>query len=407
MTGVGRIVIVGGGIAGWTVATSLRAGAYDGEIVVIDREPVCYDRPPLSKTVLVDDAPLAALAFADPATAASQRIDVRCGRTATALDAATRTITLDDGTRVAGDAVVLATGAAARRPDFPGADLPGVVTLRTYADAVRVRALLGRRVAVVGAGLIGAEAAAALREAGSEVVLIDPNAVPGTRVFGPTLAAHLHAMHAAHGVDVRTGTVARVAQRADGLRLDLAAGESLDVDGVLVGTGITIDTSLASAAGIETAGGILVDDEGRTTVAGVFAVGDATRRRLSTGLAHPCGHWEAAELDGRAVAAAILGAAPAPRGADWFWSDRYGHHVEVVGDIASATGQEVVRPGQHPTVFRVDGGMLRGAGSVDDPMAVRAARRLIDRAVPVDPDRLADPDVPLRSLLPKPALSPS
>lgn len=404
MSAAGRVVIVGGGIAGWTVATSLRSQGHDGEIVVVEREAACYDRPPLSKTVLAEAAALADIAFADASTIAAQHLDVRCGRTAVALDAGTRSITLDDGTRLAADAIVLATGAAAAPPSFPGGDLPGVLTLRTYADAARLRALRGARVAVVGAGLIGAEAAAALCTGGSTVTLVDPNRTPGERAFGPTMAAHLHELHRAAGVDLRVGTVERVTA-GDGLRVQLADGARIEVDGVLVGTGIRIDTSLAGAAGIEVDGGIVVDEAGRTSAPGVYAAGDATRRRRPSGLAPVRGHWEAAQLDGHDVAAAILGVEVSPRGTDWFWSDRYGHHLEVVGDLGGA-GREVVRPGPHPTVFRVSDGMLRGAASVDDPMAVRAARRLIDRGVPVDPERLADPDVPLRSLL-QGVLSPS
>jgi 3-phenylpropionate/trans-cinnamate dioxygenase ferredoxin reductase subunit len=308
---------------------------------------------------------------------------------------------LDDGEVVAGGAVVLATGASARVPPFPGADLPGVITLRTYADVVALRALAAHTVAVIGAGLIGAEAAAALRALGSAVVLIDPNDVPGSRVFGTTMAQHLHAMHAENGVDVRADTITAVAPAGRRLRVTLGCGDSIDVDGVLVGTGITIDTTLAARAGLDVDGAILVDEDGRTSASGVFAVGDATRARFPVDApATPRGHWEAAQRDGRAVAGAILGLAREPRGAEWFWSDRYGHHIEVVGDVV-ARGREVVRPGTHPTVFRIDGELLVGASSVNDPNAVRAARRLIDRAVPVNLAQLTDPHVSLRSLLPR------
>jgi len=400
VSGPQRVLIVGGSIAGWTTATSLRDGGFSGELVVIEREPACYDRPPLSKTALVDDAALDSLAYADPAKIAELRIDLRCGTTVTALDVPGSSVALDDGTRLTGEAIVLATGALARPPSFPGAELPGVGTLRNYADVARLRALVGRRVAVVGGGLIGAEAAAALRLAGSEVVLIDPNEAPAARAFGPTMAAHLQSMHAEHGVATRVGSVVAVTAVEDGLEVELTAGEPVRVDGVLVGTGVVLETDLAQRAGLEVDSGIVVDEAGRTSARGVYAVGDATIRRLPSGLAAPCGHWDAARLDGVAVAAAILGRTPDPRGADWFWSDRYDHHVEVVGDM-TAGETEVVRAGAHPTVFRLDGDRMIAAASVDDPMTVRAARRLIDHAVPVNADQLKDPGVQLRSLLPR------
>ena len=376
-----RVLIAGGGIAGWTVASTLRDRGFDGEIVIVEREAACYDRPPLSKTVLVDGAPLSSLAFAAPEALAQASIEVRAGRTVVALDAAARTLRLDDGALLAGDVIVLATGTAARPAAFPGGTLPGILSLQTYADARALHALKGRRIAVVGAGLIGAEATAALRTAGSEVTLIDPSAVPGTRAFGPTMAAHLHAMHGAAGVDTRRDTVAGVVPTGGALRVDLTGGDAVEVDGVLVATGVVTDPIVAREAGLDVDEGIVVQDGGLTSASGIYAVGDVARRWKDGVLRPGSGHWDAA------------------RGADWFWSDRYGHHVEVVGALAG-TAREVVRPGLHPTVFVVDGDRLVGAVSVDDPLAVRAARRLIDRRTPVVADQLVDPAVPVRSLLP-------
>lgn len=395
-----RVLIVGGGIAGWTAASSLRDGGYPGDIVIVEREPACYDRPPLSKTVLVDHAAMDTLAFADPDKIAALKIEVHAGRTAASLDATKRSVVLDDGSSVDADAVVLATGAIARPPSFPGGDLPGVTTLRTYEDVASLQALIGKRIAIVGGGLIGAEAAAALQLAGSEVTLIDPNQVPGIRAFGATMAAHLQEMHTAHGVRTQVGSVSAVTAAEGALHVELTGGEPVDVDGVLVGTGVVLETALAEHAGLDVDGGIIVDDAGRTSVDGIFAIGDATRRKLATGLSAPCGHWDAARLDGLAVAAAILGQSPEGRGADWFWSDRYGIHIEVVGDM-TAGDREIVRDGEHPTVFRLAGDRMVAAASIDDPMTVRAARRLIDRSIPVDDAQLKDPGVQLRSLLPR------
>lgn len=369
---------------------------------MIEREPSCYDRPPLSKAALQDGSPLSSLAFADDATATQLGIQRVLNRTVVRVDPAEAVVELDDASTIAATDIVLATGADARRPEVPGADLPGVLTLRTYADALALRAYAGRAVAIVGAGLIGAEVASVMRQLGSAVTLIDHNPVPGVRLFGPTLAQHLHAMHTAHGVDVSVDQVAAFEHTDDGIRLILRSGSTIVAEAALVGAGVTFDTTLARAAGAETASGIVVDSSQRTSVPHLYAVGDATQQRLADGGLAPCrGHWEAAQLDGRTAAASILGQ-PAPvRGAEWFWSDRYGHHVEVVGDVFSR-GIEVVRPGaDHPSIFRLDGGCLVGAASVDDPLTVRAARRIIDRRILVSADQLSDPSVPVRSLIPK------
>lgn len=401
MTKASRVLIVGGGIAGWTVATSLREGGFDGTVAIVEHEPACYDRPPLSKAALIDGAPMQALAFADETKFTELQIEVLLGRSVTHLDHPKKEARLDNGDTFAYDLVVLATGAAARRPAFSGADLPGVMTLRNFTDAAALRSFAGQTVAVVGAGLIGAEATAALRQLNTEVILIDPNEVPGTRVFGATMAEHLHAMHAANGVDVRTDTIMGISQAGENVHLTLGGGETIEANVALVGAGITVDTELARGAGVEVAAAILVDECGRTSVPGIFAAGDAAQHRVPAGkVTGPRGHWESAQIDGQAVAAAILGHTATERKPDWFWSDRYGHHIEVVGELAGP-GQEVVRPGVHPTVFRVDGGLLVGASSVDDPNAVRASRRLIDLEVAVTSEQLSDPAVSLRSLLPK------
>lgn len=411
MNAIASVVIVGGGIAGVTAARELRSGGFDGSVTIVESEPACYDRPPLSKAAFVDGAELDALAFATPDEFAAERIDVLTGVVAVGIDRADARpggrVRLADGRVLSGDAIVLATGVRARTPAFPGGDLPAVSVLRDYRDAARLRARVapGATVVVVGAGLIGAELSSGLVALGARVVLVDPHPVPGAAVLGETLASALHAMHAAHGVDVRTATVATVSPAEGGVAVVLDDGATVAAHAVVVGAGIAIDPALAASAGLAepTAGGaIAIDAAGRTAAAGIWAAGDATTRRGPDGAFAPCvGHWEAARLDGSTVAAAIGGRPLPDRGADWYWSDRYGVHLEVVGRLVS-DGDEVVRwaePGRLGAVFRVTGGRLVGAASLDDPMTVRAARRLIDQRIPVDPAQLADPGVRLRDLL--------
>jgi len=367
------VLIIGGGIAGWTAASGLRKGGFEGEVTVVEAEELSYDRPPLSKEALEGGASMASLAFASAEDLAAQRIELLAGTPAVGIGPGEAT--LADGRRLTAEHVLVATGAPVRRPDFPGADSERVATLRRYADLERIRAAAvpGARIVVLGGGFIGAEAAASLRTLGVEVTLVDRNEVPGTRMLGATLAGWLHGLHAVHGVETRVAGVAGVTDPGDGapLVVRLDSGEELPADLLLAGIGMAEPVPLP---GVEHADTVLP--------------------------ARP--HWDAARIDGRDAATAILGQPPKGPTADWFWSDRYGLHLEVVGRLVGP-GEEIVRwaePGRPAAILRLDGGRLVGAASVDDANTVRAARRLIDRGIAVTAEQLADPAIGLRELLP-------
>ncbi len=362
------VLILGGGIAGYTCATTLRDLGYDGAITIVESDASCSDHPPLSKSVLVNGAVRADLDFATPERLAELKITVHAGVAATEITRAGAI--LADGRVLTADALVVAVGAVARRPAMPGADDPRVVTLRDFEDAMRIRSAAGpgRTCLVLGGGFVGAEVAAALRGLGTTVVLVDPHENPGAHVLGDTLAGWLHAMHDTHGVTVRTTTVSSIDASGDRLAVALTNGETVLVDLVVAGLGVE-PRVLPGVEFVEPAGGVVLA---------------ATA------------HWDTARLDGTDAAARLLARDPAPRGAEWYWSDRYGSHIEIVGDLVGE-GVDVIRPGV--AVFRVEGDRLLGAASIDDPMTIRAARRLIDRRIPVDPSALADPTVSLRQML--------
>jgi NADPH-dependent 2,4-dienoyl-CoA reductase/sulfur reductase-like enzyme len=394
MTDPGRVVIVGGGLAGFSAAESLRGLGHTGTITIIDSEPGLYDRPPLSKELFEPDFGLEKLAFVSHADG----IEIRSGHRVAALDPDAPSVTLDTGEVLAADTILLTTGGRARRLSVPGADSPHVHVLRTLADAEAIRSAIrpGVAVAVIGGGLIGAETASSLGKAGAEVTLIDPVELPLVGIIGETLATHLHAMHEANGVAVRVGMPTAIESDA----VILASGERIPAGVVIVGVGIVPNSELATDAGIEVDDGILVDSDYRTSAPKVFAAGDVARRRDTDGVRHRREeHWEAAQLNGRAAAAAMLGLPQPLRGASWFWSDRHGIHFEMVGRLVG-TGTTVVRDSaEHPALFLVDDGLLVGAASIDEPNLVRAARRIIDQRIPVTPAELADPSLSLRSLL--------
>lgn len=397
----GRVVVVGAGLAGFSAGEQLRALGHDGPILLVDPEPAAYDRPPLSKRLFADDFSLDGLAFADDDRLSALGIQTRFGRTALGLDPDAAAVTLDDGNVLEADTVLLATGGRARRLPIPGGDAEGVHVLRTFADALAIRRAVrpGIRAVVIGAGLVGAELASSLTDAGAAVTLVDPVPVPLAPAVGELMAAHLHAMHQVRGVDVVHGITAHI-ETEPALTVVVDDGPRVAADLVVVGIGISPCVELAQAAGLEVDDGILVDAAHRTSAPRVFAAGDVARQRDGGGARHRREeHWEAARLGGQAAAAGMLGLEAPPRGAGWFWSDRHGVHVEATGRL-TGPGELVARhAGDHPAVFLVEDGHLVGAAAVDDTATVRAARRIIDKRTPVTSEELADPAIPLRALL--------
>ena len=394
-TTLGSVVTVGGGLAGFTLADQLRQGGFQGRIVIIEREPALYDRPPLTKAAFTGETGLADLSFASAQQLAERRVEVLTGRDVVAIDGGAR---LDDGTLVPSDALVLATGGRARELPFPGHDEPVVHTLRTFADATRIRAAArpGSHILVVGAGLIGAELTSSLRTLGVRVTLIDPVEIPIAQAAGEAIARSLHAMHAEHEVDTRVATLAEVSRDSDGWTAMLHDATRLSVDAVVVGAGLVPNVELAVAAGLEVNDGIVVDEFYRAA-SGIYAIGDVARKRAESGvLLRREEHWEAAQHDARELAAILLGQIPNPRPSPWWWSDRYDAHVEGVGRM-TGPGKTILRG--ESIAFHLDGDLLVGAVSVNDGNAVRAARRLIDQRIPVREQDLADPAVSLRGLL--------
>ncbi|MFE9095763.1 NAD(P)/FAD-dependent oxidoreductase [Streptomyces sp. NPDC007264] len=399
-----RVVIVGGGVAGVSTAASLRAGGFDGDVTLVDTGEFPYDRPPLSKDFLAGTKDIEQIALQPPRWYDDQRIRLVDRTAVTALRPRDGAVELDDGSLLPADRVVLATGGGAARPPVPGAGDARVHVLRTADDADRLRTALvpGARLLVVGAGLIGAEVASTAVRRGCDVVLVDPAAVPLAAALGPELAAWVHALHARHGITTVRDVVESFTERSDGIEAHFAGAAAPRLfDAVVLGVGMVPRAELAGTAGLEVDGGIVVDAGQVTSNPAVLAVGDPARTRDHGVLLPRTEHWEAARHDAARAAATLLGT-PAPDPvAPWFWTDRHGHHVEAVGRMDAAEHTVARGRGDDPafSVFGLRDGLVVAAASVDDPSAVRAARRMIDRRVPADAARLADPDVNLRSLL--------
>ncbi len=391
MTDPGSVVIVGGSLAGVRCAGALRRGDYGGPITVVGAEShAAYDRPPLSKQYLSGDWDRNRLLLLPEEQRADLRVEWLLGTTAVALDAEARTVILDDGAEVAGDAIVLATGARPRT--LPGADdIVGVHVLRTIDHATALRSELAggrRRLVVVGAGFIGAEVAATASAAGHEVTIIEAASVPLRRGLGDHVGAICGSLHADHGVELRLDTTVESVEidargRVEGVRLD--DGDALEADLVLVGIGVVPNTEWLDGSGLAVDDGI-VCNEFCEAAPGIYAAGDVARwhHRLFDEAVR-VEHWENAVDQGTYVAGRMTGQtdepfAPVP----WFWSDQYGHKLQLAGHPAADDRVEVVTGSVAERRFAAiygRGDRLTGVFGLNRPRQVMQYRRLIAEGV--------------------------
>jgi NADPH-dependent 2,4-dienoyl-CoA reductase/sulfur reductase-like enzyme len=406
VSGLGEpIVIIGAGQAGGRAAEALRQGGHRGPLTVIGDEPHApYERPSLSKEMLLaggDDK----IAWVRPREwYAENDIALIGGRRAGAIDAAHWTVALEDGTLLPYGALILATGARPRPLRVDGAGHPRVHYLRTIDDSRRLfeRLVSGARVVVVGAGFIGLEVAAAARQQGCEVTVIEQADQPMARGVPPAIGAFFAALHRGHGVTLLTGTaLARIADR-DGLALvETANGRSFPADAVVIGIGVVPNTELAAAAGLEVDDGIVTDAHGQTSAAGIYAAGDAARHfNPLIGRHVRLESWQNAQNQAVAVARNILGPAQPFAEVPWFWSDQFGVNLQIAG-LPQADDEVLPRgtPGEGPALhLHLRCGRLVAAIGLDAGRDLRFAREIIALGGAVDPAALADPAVRLADL---------
>lgn len=328
-----RIVIVGGGAAGFAAAEMLRRLGYRGALTMLseDMSPPC-DRPNLSKDYLAGNAPEEWIPLKSEDFYRENDIDLRLGVRVDAIDASERQVSTQDGTTVGFDKLLLATGAEPKRLHMPGFDAANVHTLRSLADA---RAIIAgakgaTSAAVIGASFIGLEAAAALRARGLEVHVVAPETVPMAKILGAEIGSFVRQLHEAHGVIFHLD---RTAEGFDGSMLTLDDGSTLAVDILIVGIGVEPRTTLASTAGLAVEDGILVDEYLETTVQGIYAAGDiASYPRPGSDARVRVEHWVAAERQGQAAAANMLGQRTPFRDVPFFWSRHYDISILYVGE---------------------------------------------------------------------------
>ena len=351
------IVVVGGGLAAGTLVTQLREHGHDGEVVVLAEETHApYERPPLSKDLLLGKGSPDDAAVHEPEWYAAHGIDLRTGTAATAIDLAGRRVQTGGGW-LDYDELVLATGARPRH--LPMADESGVpvVYLRTLDDSLALRERLteGARVGIIGGGWIGLEVASAARHHGAEVTVLESLDRPLLRVLGPEVAQVFADLHREHGVDLRTGVqVAAITSRGDGATVALGDGSALDVDLLVVGVGVEPSVELAEAAGLVVDNGIRTDARLRTSDEHVHAIGDVANADHPV-LGHPLRveHWDTAKKHGQALAATLSGTPTEADALPYFFTDQYDLGMEYVGNPGPEGYDRVVLTGDVPgRVFR-------------------------------------------------------
>ena len=391
------MVIVGAGQGGLQMAESLRAEGWTGPIRLVGDEPVApYNRPPLSKAVLSGESGPDTLIIRGPDFFAKKGIDLETATRVAAIDRAAKEVVLADGRRIAYAGLALATGSRARTLPLPGADLDGIVTLRTLADALALKERLAgaRSLAVVGGGFIGLEVAASARKAGVEVTVIE--AVPRlmARAVSEPISAWYAALHARHGVRIlcSTGVEGFLGEAGRVAAVATSAGP-IAADVVVVGVGVVPDDDLARACGLACDRGVVVDECSRTSDPAIVALGDCTARRLPDGTLRRLESVQNAVEQAKSGAAWLMGKERPFIATPWFWSDQYDVKLQMAG-LSAGHDRSVVRGSPDDGAFSIfywRGGRLVACDGVNRPQDHMAARKLLDKGVSPSPDEIADP----------------
>ncbi len=404
-TEISPIVIVGGGLAAAKAAEAVRAEGFDGTVRLFTEEPHRpYERPPLSKEVLLGRSEPGDAHVHEEAWYSDHEVELATSEAVESIDRRAREVVTRSGVRHRYDRLILATGAVPRQLPVPGADLDGITYLRTLDDAVRLRTRAAEvdHVTVVGAGWIGSEVAAALRQQDVAVTMVDPVDLPLGRILGPQVGAVFRDLHRDHGVDLRLGSAV---ERLDGegqvRTVHLDDGSTFGTDLVVVGIGVTPRVELAAASGLAVNDGIQVDETLHTNDAAILAAGDVARARHPL-FAEPLRveHWANALNQGATAGRNALGAGEVYDRLPYFFTDQYDLGMEYSGH-APSWDRVVVRgdlDAREFIAFWLDGGRVTAAMNCNVWDVTDDLQALVRSGATPVPDALADPDVPLRSL---------
>ena len=406
-SGVDRIVVIGGGLAGAKGVEGLRAAGFDGALTLVGAEPhLPYERPPMSKGYLTGETPFEKAVVHPEQWYADNNVELLLGATAGPVDAREHTVTMRNGDHLRYDRLMLATGAAPRRLPVPGNTAAGVYYLRTRDDADQIRQAFGpdKSIVVIGAGWIGMEVAAAARSAGTQVTVVDTAALPLLAVLGEQMAEVFAALHRDHGVELRMHTgVAEITEHngaVSGVTFD--DGTNVAAQAVVIGIGVQPVLDLAVGAGLALDNGVLVDASLRSSDPDIWAVGDiANHDHPVLGTRIRVEHWATALNQPAVAARSMLGGDDVYDRLPYFFSDQYDLGMEYVGRHQPLS-RVVVRgdlSAREFVAFWLDADdRIEASMNVNVWDVVDEVRPLIRDRVRVDPRRLTDPSVPYREL---------
>jgi 3-phenylpropionate/trans-cinnamate dioxygenase ferredoxin reductase subunit len=403
------VVIVGAGHGGAQAAIALRQNGFEGSILMIGREPdLPYERPPLSKEYLGREKDFERILIRPAQFWAEQRIELALGREVIAVDPVAKELTLLHGEPVGYSSLIWAAGGDPRRLSCEGAGLKGVHAVRTRADADGLMAELAagaKRAVVIGGGYIGLEAAAVLTKHGCSVVLLEALPRVLARVAGEHLSRFYRRKHVAHGVDVRTEVTVSCIEGHEGKAtgVKLSDDSIVPADLVIVGIGIACCVGPLLAAGATGENGVTVDAYCRTTLADVYAIGDcaAHSNPFADGAVIRLESVQNASDMANAVAKTICGTPTAYEATPWFWSNQYDLRLQTVG-LSAGHDQAVLRA-EHPdsdsfSIIYLRAGKVVALDCVNRVKDYVQGRKLVEKRALGVPERLADPNVPLRDL---------
>ncbi len=404
------VLIVGAGQAGAQAAISLRQGGFEGMIGIVGDEPeLPYERPPLSKDYLAGEKLFERMLLRPANFWAERNVELRPGSRITRIDAEARVAEAADGTRIGYGRLIWAAGGSPRALPVPGGNLAGVHMIRARADVDRLKGELANaeRIAVIGGGYIGLEAAAVLRKLGKQVTVIEALDRVLARVAGEPVSRFYEAEHRAHGVEVRTGQQIVELVGTDGRVTAVRFGPGmpdLPCDLVIVGIGIVPSIAPLAEAGAATGNGVEVDEYCRTSLDGVFAIGDCANHAnaFASGARIRLESVQNAVDQAKVAAGAILGDPKPYRAVPWFWSNQYDLKLQTVG-LSLGHDETVLRGSPEARSFSLiylKGGRVIALDCINAARDYAQGRALVEAGLVADKAALADPGVPLKSLLP-------